>query len=157
MTGIFDYAASNGAVVGWAIAFVVFLIIEGVTQYSLVSIWFAAAALLAMVSAILGFSFVVQLGVFAFYSVLLLAATRSFVKKLQSRRGKDPTAEQDIGKTATVIESIDNATGEGRVKLDGAYWAARSITGENIAEGSVVTVRKIDGSKLIVAKKIISG
>ena len=54
MTGIFEYAASNGAVVGWAIAFVVFLIVEGVTLNALVSIWFAAASLLAMFAAIAG-------------------------------------------------------------------------------------------------------
>ncbi len=152
MTGIFEYASTNGAAVGWAVAFVVFLIIEGVTLNSLVSIWFAIASLFAMAAAILGFSFVGQLTVFVVYSVVLLIATRSLVKRLQSRRGKDPTADQDIGKTATVIESIDNAAGEGRVKLDGAYWAARSADGMNIEKGAVVTVRKIDGSKLIVAR-----
>ncbi|MCR5120801.1 MAG: NfeD family protein [Ruminococcus sp.] len=152
MTGIFEYASTNGAVVGWAIAFVVFLIIEGVTLNSLVSIWFAIASLFAMGAAILGFGFVGQLTVFVVYSVVLLVATRALVAKLQSRKGKDPTADQDIGKTATVVESIDNAAGEGRVKLDGTYWAARSADGKNIERGSVVTVRKIDGSKLIVAR-----
>ena len=146
MTGFLEYAANNGAVVGWAVAFVVFLIIEGVTLNSLVSIWFAGASLLAMYAAMAGVGFVGQLAVFAVSSVFLLLVTRKLVKNLRGRKKKDP------GRTATVIESIDNAAGEGRVRLDGAYWSARSIDGGRISEGSTVTVRKVDGSKLIVAR-----
>lgn len=152
MTGIFEYAASNGAVVGWAIAFVVFLIVEGVTLNALVSIWFAAASLLAMFAAIAGLGFVWQLAVFAVSSAGLLIVTKSLVRNLRGYKKKDPTADHDIGKTATVIESIDNAAGEGRVKLDGAYWSARSFDGGTISQGSIVTVRGIDGSKLIVTR-----
>ena len=156
MTGIFEYASSNLDVVGWAIAFVVFLIIEGVTLNALVSIWFAGAALFAMIAAIIGLSFTWQLVVFAVYSAVLLVVTKSLVKHFRGSRKKDPTTEHEIGKNATVIESIDNTTGEGRVKLDGTYWAARSFTGENLTEGTIVTVREIDGTKLIVSKAIVN-
>ena len=83
--------ASNTQVVGWAVAFVVFLIVEGATLNSLVSIWFAIAALFAMFAAIADLSFVWQLGIFAVSSVILLILTRSLVKKLHSRKLMIPT------------------------------------------------------------------
>lgn len=152
MTGIFEFASNNGAVVGWAIAFVVFLIVEGVTLNSLVSIWFAGASLLAMYAAIAGVGFVGQLAVFAVSSVFLLLITRKLVKNLRGRSKRDPTTDRDIGRTATVIESINNAAGEGRVRLDGVDWAARSADGGTISQGAIVTVRSVDGAKLIVAR-----
>ena len=51
-----------------------------------------------------------------------------------------------------VTERINNELGEGRVRLDGTNWAARSSDGSVIDEGAVVTVREIDGAKLIVSK-----
>ncbi|MCD8094961.1 MAG: NfeD family protein [Ruminococcus sp.] len=144
--------ASNTQVVGWAVAFVVFLIVEGATLNSLVSIWFAIAALFAMFAAIADLSFVWQLGIFAVSSVILLILTRSLVKKLHSKEADDPNETYDIGKSATVVETVCNKTGNGRVKLDGVEWAARSLDGSDISAGTVVKIEKVDGTKLVVTK-----
>ena len=40
----------------------------------------------------------------------------------------------------------------GLVKLQGTVWTARSADGEAIPEGKTVTVKKIEGVKLIVEK-----
>ena len=152
MKELFQAAADHPQITGWAIAFVVFLIVEGLTLNALVSIWFAAGALLAMLAAMAGLSFVWQLAIFAVSSAVLLILSRPIVKKLQRKTPPDPTENQDIGKKATVVEPIDNDLGEGRVKLDGVYWAARSADGGSIAEGAVVTVCKVEGAKLIVAR-----
>lgn len=141
---------NDSQVVGWAIAFVVFLVVEGVTLNSLVSIWFAFAALFAMIAAIAGLGFIWQLAVFVFSSIILLIATRAVVKKMR-KKASDPTLDYDIGKTALVIEDIRNDLNEGRAKLDGADWAARSENGQVISKGEIVTVVRIDGSKLIVS------
>lgn len=141
---------NDSQIVGWAIAFVVFLIVEGVTFNSLVSIWFAFAALFAMIAAICGLGFIWQLAIFVFSSIVLLILTRAVVKKVR-KNASDPTLDYDIGKTALVTEEIRNDRNEGRAKLDGADWAARSENGQVIAEGEVVTVVRIDGSKLIVS------
>lgn len=56
-----------------------------------------------------------------------------------------------IGRTALVIEDIDNIAATGAVSVGGKEWTARSDTGVRILSGEVVTVLRIDGVKLIVA------
>lgn len=152
MKDFFETFISDTQVLGWAIAFVVFLIVEGITLNALVSIWFAAAALLAMFAAMAGLSFVWQLLIFVVASVILLIATKSVVKKLRKNKPADPNSDYDIGKTALVIKKVCNASNEGRVTLDGVDWAARSDDGADIEEGEMVTVKRVDGAKLIVAR-----
>lgn len=138
-------------VIFWAIAFVVFLIAEIATLDALISVWFAVGALAAMFCAIADIGFVWQMAVFVGVSAVVLIATRPFVKKVQGK--KVPTNyELDVGKQAVVIESVNNALGQGRVKLDGTDWSARSEDGSEIFEGERVTVTQVDGSKLIVRK-----
>lgn len=141
---------TNSWVIVWAVAFVVFLIVEGVTFNALVSIWFAAASLLAMFAAMAGLGYVWQLAIFTVSSIIFLILTRFIVKKVK-KKTPDPTADYDIGKTAIVIEDINNDINEGRAKLDGADWSARSANGSIIHKGETVKVIRIDGSKLIVS------
>lgn len=152
MKELLESVFSDSYIASWTIAFIVFLIAEGATFHALVSIWFAVAAIAAMLAALSGLSFIWQFTIFVVVSALLLVLTRPLVKKLRKNSAPDPTEQYDIGKTAIVIEGIDNEHGLGRVKLDGVDWAARSADGGAITEGAVVTVRKIDGSKLIVTR-----
>ena len=76
---------STMMIVGWAIAFVFFIVAEIATATALVSIWLAFGALAAMFFAIADFSFIVQLTVFVIASVILLIATRPLVKKNAGR------------------------------------------------------------------------
>ncbi|WP_124099188.1 NfeD family protein [Ruminococcus sp. Marseille-P6503] len=138
-------------IVGWAIAFVFFIVVEIATASALVSIWLAFGALIAMFFAIADFGFIVQLTVFVIASVILLIATRPLVRKMQGEK-YHTNFELDIGKSAVVTERINNELGEGRVKLGGTNWAARSSDGSVIDEGAVVTVQEVDGAKLIVSK-----
>lgn len=138
-------------IVGWAIAFVFFVIVEIATATALVSIWLAFGALVAMFFAIADFGFVAQFAAFVIASVILLIITRPLVKKMQGEKYRT-NYELDVGRTAVVTEKINNELSEGRVKLDGTNWAARSEDGSIIEEGAVVTVRQVDGAKLVVAK-----
>lgn len=138
-------------IIGWAIAFVFFIVCEVATASALISIWLGFGALISMFFAIGGCSFTVQLIAFVVSSALLLAFTRPLVKKIQGKPEKT-NYELDIGKTAVVTEDIDNEFSVGRVKLNGVNWDARSKDGSKIAAGSVVTVREVDGAKLIVSK-----
>ncbi|MBR4555161.1 MAG: NfeD family protein [Ruminococcus sp.] len=138
-------------VIFWAIAFGVFVIAEVATLNALVSIWFAVGSLGAMFFALGGLSFVWQMVMFVGLSTLILIVTRPLVKKMQGRKYAT-NFELDIGKSAMVIESIDNQLGQGRVKLDGTDWSARSEDGSPIEEGAIVTVKMVDGSKLIVSR-----
>lgn len=134
----------------WAVAFVFFLVLEIANGAGLFSVWFALAALLSMICAILKLPFLAQFIVFVVGSIVLVIATRPLSKKI-NRKAIPTNFELDVGKTATVIESIDNDIGKGRVKLDGTDWAARSVDGSHIPEGAVVTVVEVSGSKLIVS------
>lgn len=136
-------------IVFWAVAFVFFLICEVATSTALVSVWFALGALISMFFAIGKVSFMVQCIVFVVSSAVLVALTRPFVKKIQGRKFAT-NYELDEGRTAAVIEDIDNIANKGRVRLNGTDWAARSENGENIPSGHAVIVVKVDGSKLIV-------
>lgn len=135
----------------WAIAFVVLTIAELCT-YQLVSIWLALGSLVSLICAVLGLGIVGQVIVFTVFSVLLLIATRPFVKKVMKNRSVPTNSELDIGKVAIVIEKINNTTSTGRVKLNGVDWSARSSDDSTIPAGTSVTVEKIEGSKLIVKK-----
>lgn len=138
-------------IVGWAIAFVFFIIVELATATALVSIWLAFGALISMFFAIAEFGFVTQLTVFIIASTVLLIATRPLVKKIQGQKHYT-NYELDIGRTAIVTERINNMLSEGRVRLDGTNWAARSEDGSIIEVGTVVTVKEVSGAKLIVEK-----
>ena len=83
--------------------------------------------------------------------MLLLILTRPLVRKIQHNTEKT-NYELDVGKTAVVTEDIDNEFSVGRVKLNGVNWEARSEDGAKISAGSVVTVKEVDGAKLIVSK-----
>lgn len=152
MKEILESIFSDPYICGWLLAMIAFFIAEAATLHALVSVWFAIASIGSLIAAMCGLDFVWQLMIFIVGSAVLLIATRPLVRKIRQKKVPDPTEEYDIGKTAVVIEDINNETGLGRVKLDGSYWSARSADGGNISEGTVVTVRKIDGSKLIVAR-----
>lgn len=137
----------------WIIVLVVMMILEGVTA-QLVSVWFVAGALAAAVTSFFIGSFTVQLFVFIGVSLVLLAATRPFVKKVKASAEYIPTnADRYIGKTAVVLEDIDDVSGKGQVKVGGSIWSARvsnDLKGTSISTGTEVIVKDIVGVKLIV-------
>lgn len=141
--------SSTFMIVFWAVAFVFFLICEAATGTALISIWFALGALITMFFAIGKVSFLVQCIVFVVASAVLVVLTRPLAKKIQGKKVAT-NYELDEGRTAAVIEDIDNVANKGRVRLNGTDWAARSENGENIPSGHAVIVVKVDGSKLIV-------
>lgn len=133
----------------WLIAFVLFAAVEFATSMALISIWFAAGSLVALVLSAFDVPLWIQLLVFILVSAILLICTRPIAKK-HAKNNVDTNIKIIIGKTAKVIEDIDNLKATGRVRLDGVDWTAISDTGEIIEKNSHVTVTKIEGSKLYV-------
>ncbi len=138
-------------VIVWIVVFVAALLAEAAT-FAMVSVWFAAGALGALIAAALGADLTVQLLVFALLAGLLLAFTRPLLKKLFPHRFIPTNSELEVGKTAVVIEEINNDVGSGRVRLGGVNWAAFSAGNEKIPAGEVVTVTAVCSAKLAVAK-----
>lgn len=133
----------------WIVFLVAFIITEAATA-QLVTIWFAAGALAALIADVLHASVLVQWIVFVSVSAVALIATRPLVKKFKKVPHQATNADRIIGQTAVVTEDIDNIAAKGRVQAGGMSWSARSENGEKIQSGETVTVERIDGVKLIV-------
>lgn len=143
----------SGTIAFWAAALVVFLIVEAVTA-GLVSIWFVFGSLVALICAALGAAVWLQIFWFVIVSVATLVLTRPLVKRYVDSRSVATNADRSIGRAAVVTERIDNLAA-GAVKLDGVVWTARSTDDAVAIEaGERVTVRAIEGVKLIVERSV---
>lgn len=144
----------SGTIAFWVAALVVFLIVEAVTA-GLVSIWFVFGSLVALICAALGAAVWLQIFWFVIVSVATLVLTRPLVKRYVDSRSVATNADRSIGRAAVVTERIDNLAATGAVKLDGVVWTARS-TDDTVAieTGERVTVRAIEGVKLIVERSV---
>lgn len=144
----------SGTIAFWVVALVVFLIVEAVTA-GLVSIWFVFGSLVALICAALGAAVWLQIFWFVIVSVATLVLTRSLVKRYVDSRSVATNADRSIGRAAVVTERIDNLAATGAVKLDGVVWTARSTDDAVAIEtGERVTVRAIEGVKLIVERSV---
>ncbi len=141
-------------VLAWLIAFVVFLIVEAVT-FGLTSIYFAAGAFAAFISALLGAELWLQIVLFVVISAITLYFTRPLAKKFVNSRHHPTNADRMLNMVCIVTENIDNIEGTGAVSAGGKIWTARSLTGETIVKGKKVRAEAIEGVKLIV--KPLSG
>ena len=144
----------SGTIAFWVAALVVFLIVEAVTA-GLVSIWFVFGSLVALICAALGAAVWLQIFWFVIVSVATLVLTRPLVKRYVDSRSVATNADRSIGRAAVVTERIDNLAATGTVKLDGVVWTARSTDDAVAIEtGERVTVRAIEGVKLIVERSV---
>ena len=144
----------SGTIAFWVAALVVFLIVEAVTA-GLVSIWFVFGSLVALICAALGAAVWLQIFWFVIVSVATLVLTRPLVKRYVDSRSIATNAARSIGRAAVVTERIDNLAATGAVNLDGVVWTARSTDDAVAIEaGERVTVRAIEGVKLIVERTV---
>ena len=144
----------SGTIAFWVVALVVFLIVEAVTA-GLVSIWFVFGSLVALICAALGAAVWLQIFWFVIVSVATLVLTRPLVKRYVDSRSVATNADRSIGRAAVVTARIDNLAATGAVKLDGVVWTARSTDDAVAIEtGERVTVRAIEGVKLIVERSV---
>ena len=139
----------NWAAILWLVLMVVFLILEAATV-TLVSLWFAAGALAAMVAALLGGALWLQVTLFLVVAAVLLTALRPLVRRFLTPKLTATNIDSVIGSTGLVTAPINNVTASGQVKLGAMVWTARSTSGEPIPEGTLVRVDKIEGVKAFV-------
>ncbi len=135
----------------WTALLVGFLVLEASTT-QFICIWFAGGSLFALIGALLDLSTPVQITIFIVASALLLVFTKKIVDKLKSKDKEKTNIDALIGQMAIVTDDISNIEAKGSVKLRGMEWSARSSDGSSIEKDSYVTVKEIDGVKLIVDK-----
>lgn len=90
--------------------------------------------------------------VFVATSVLTLMTVRPLVhRRLTSGPALRTGGAALIGKHAVVLERISNHEGEGRVRIDGEVWSARSLDEDRVIEpGTSVEVVDIKGATALV-------
>ena len=137
----------------WLAVVVLAIVCEGMTT-ALVSIWFVPGALIGMIFAALGVEIWIQVLIFIVLSVSLIVVFQRFFKGVLNANDKKKATNLDlvIGKTAVVVEKIDNVAGEGCVKIDGKYWSARTEDGVVAEDGEIVEIVAVSGVKLICRK-----
>ena len=138
------------AMIGWLVAFVIFIGIEAGTM-ALTTIWFAGGSLAAFLAALFGLPVQVQLVLFLLVSFLLLIFTKPFVTRFVNRDTEKTNVEGLIGKRGRVTAEINNAMSVGAVVVNGQEWTARAVSDDTvIPAGQPVVIREIRGVKLIV-------
>lgn len=137
----------------WLGLILILLVIEIITL-GLTTIWFAGGALVAFIAALIGADVFVQIILFLIVSLLLLFITRPYAVKFFNKDRVRTNADSLIGKTAIVLEEIDNLKGQGKVIINGQEWTARALQdGQVISADSKVVIQRISGVKLLVEKE----
>lgn len=134
----------------WLALLIFFLVVEAATV-GLVSLWFAAGALGALVTALLGGGIWLQAVVFLAISVAALAALRPLLRRYVEPRKVATNADRILDAEGVVIQTIDNRAAVGQIRVGGAVWTARSDSDTPIEKDTTVRVLRIEGVKAIVA------
>lgn len=133
----------------WGVVFAAAVIAEMATL-QLVTVWFAAGALVAFIAAALGFSPLSQAIVFTAVSVLLLCVTRPLLRKMKVKDVLPTNYDAEVGKTGLVTEEINDTRNTGRAKIGGINWRARTEDGSVLPAGTSIRVNRISGTTVFV-------
>ena len=131
----------------WLALVIVLSIIEIATT-NLVSIWFVASGILAMIGSLFTDNILIQIFIFVILGVLFMILTKKVISKIIPNKVKT-NIDRIVGMKGKVIKEISpNKPGE--IKVDGKIWTA--LSKEKIAEGEQARILEIDSTKLKVEK-----
>ena len=136
----------------WLALFVAMLGVEALGP-SLVSVWFAFGALIALiVSFIPEVAWWVEVVIFVVISLATLLALRPVLRRYFKRNNYNTNIDSFTGKRGYVIEDIEYLK-PGAVKIGDVSWTAIPVDkNEKILENEVIEVVAVNGNKLIVKK-----
>jgi membrane protein implicated in regulation of membrane protease activity len=137
----------------WLIVSFILFILEIFTP-GFVLASFGVSSIFTAIFSAFGISFRLQLLVFAVATLVVFFTIRPLFKKY-FYRFDDPLRTNVhglLGKTAKVIEEIDNDENQGRVQIGGEDWRARAEHGDKIEVGNLVKVIRIEGATAFVEK-----
>lgn len=134
---------------GWLIVILLCIFFE-ISTINLVSVWFIASGIAALIVSYFTDSFVIQMAVFVLLGTFLLFTTRKPLQKMVDNVKKEKTnIDRIIDMTGVVTEKIEKNKA-GAVKVDGKVWTA--ISDNEIAVDSIVKVHSIESTKIKVEK-----
>lgn len=134
----------------WLGVLILSIIVEAATT-SLVSIWFAGGALIAMILSIPSIiPFWVEIIAFVIVSIVLMICFRSLSLKLLKRSTTRSNIDEIIGSKGVIIKKVTPIE-RGEVKINDIVWTAMSYQeNETIEVDTVVEVCALKGNKLYV-------
>lgn len=130
----------------WIIIIILLTIVEAMTV-DLVTIWYIASAIVALILSFFVDNFLIQFGIFALVGTILLITTRQTLKRLLKQKNEKTNLDRIIGMDGIVIEEISKNQ-NGAVKVDGKVWTA--YADKKIKVDSTVKVLEINGAKVKV-------
>ena len=134
----------------WLGLIITLTLIELLTA-NLVTVWYIASAILALILSIFIDNYLIQFSVFVIVGTILLFTTRDYLMRLLVKKKEKTNLDRVVGMTGVVTEEISkNKPGE--VKVDGKKWTA--ISDKKIKVDSIVKILEIDGVKLKVEEEI---
>jgi membrane protein implicated in regulation of membrane protease activity len=135
----------------WVVAGFLFIIIEIFTP-GFIALLIGLACLITAFFAWIQVPFYYQLAIFALTTIIMTFFVRPYLVKFFFRNHKEDETNVHglIGKIGIVSENIDNDLSKGRVKLGGEIWRAITKDDSKLMIGQKVTVKKIEGNKVIV-------
>lgn len=134
----------------WFAMLVLFIWMEASTV-TMISAWFALGALASMITAFCGGQLWLQVVIFFAVSTVFLMLLRPLARKYFTPKIVKTNVDSVIGSQGLVVESIDNISAKGRVKLGGMEWSARSTDGSDIPSETLVEVDRVEGVKVFVS------
>ena len=134
----------------WLVLMILFLVAEASTV-SLVSIWFAFGCLAALVVSLFHGAVWLQMTAFLAVSALMLILLRPLARKYFVPKLSPTNVDTVVGTEGFVTGHIDNLSASGQVKLGAMYWTARSTSGAEIPEDTLVRVDRVEGVKVFVS------
>lgn len=135
----------------WFCLLVIFLIVEAACAIHLVSIWFAAGSLVAMLASFLGAPLWLEITLFLVVSCSLVVLLWPFIRKFLNPKLTKTNVDAVVDSEGYVTAAIDNVAAVGQVKLGAMEWSARSTSGHPIPQGTLVKVDRIEGVKAFVS------
>ena len=146
----------NISAIIWFVLLLVFLVVEAACPIHLVSIWFAAGALVAMIASFLGAAVWLQIVLFLIVACALVVLLWPFIKKFLNPKLAKTNIDAIVGSEGYVTADIDNIAATGQVKLGAMEWTARSTSGQPIPKGTLVKVDRIEGVRAYVSLEEVS-
>lgn len=132
----------------WLAVILICAFLEVITV-NLVTIWFIASGIVALIASLFIDSLLIQVGIFVLLGIFLLVTTRKPLQRMVNVHREHTNLDRIYNMTGVVTEGISK-NHSGVVKIDGKYWTA--ISDDDISVDSIVKVLEINSTKLKVKK-----
>ncbi len=137
----------------WLVVFLILLLIEIATM-GLTTIWFAIGSVFAFIISLFIDNMVIESSAFVVISLITLIFTRPIFVKVMEKNQTKTNVDELVGKTVVITKGIKDAEDYGEALIEGDTWMAKSEEGVQFTEGEKAVVKRVEGLKVILTKKM---